>query len=226
MAVLLCIAVGIALLAGGYWLLIVAEGSYFGPYAVRAIYTAGAPYYDQVRAAVHADDQHVLLPLLQAELAGRIAPCVLDVACGTGRVPLLLATMPGWAGTIAALDLTPAMLRQALLRQALESPEAPISWQIAEAGRLPWSDMSFDLVTCLEALEYMPRPRRALAEMVRVLRPGGVLIVSKFDDGWARLMPGRALTSVAFRRVLAESGLHTVEIRTWQPGHYDLVIAH
>ena len=59
------------------------------------------------------------------------------------------------------------------------------------------ADASFDLVISLEALEFFPRPRRALAEMSRVLRPGGALVVSKYPDRWARAAAQRASLAAA-----------------------------
>lgn len=214
-----------AALALVYWLVVVAEGAYLGPWAVRLIYHYGSRVYDEVRAPSQADDPRVLLPLLREALAGAERPRVLDVATGTGRVPLLLAGDAGFAGSVEALDLTEAMLERARARQAALLPEAPIAWRRGEATRLAWPAATFDLVCCLEALEYFPRPRRALGEMARVLRPGGTLVVSKVPDGWARLMPGRALTRAGMRRALALAGLEQIAFRPWQPGHYELVTA-
>ncbi|NJN19877.1 MAG: class I SAM-dependent methyltransferase [Oscillochloris sp.] len=208
----------------GYWLIIVTEGAYFGAWAVRLIYRFGARHYDDVRDAIVRDDQTVLLPLLERALSGSYQPQVLDVATGTGRVPLLLAGAPGFRGRIVGLDLTPEMLHYAQIRQAQLAPDAPIAWYLGEAGDLPWPDQSFDLVSCLEALEFFPRPRRALTEMRRVLRPGGTLLISKIPDNWARLLPGRALTKKALIREFSRLGFEDSTIMPWQPGHYELVI--
>jgi ubiquinone/menaquinone biosynthesis C-methylase UbiE len=207
-----------------YWLLIVGELTYFGPSAVRLVYHFGAPHYDDVRHAMVGHDVEVLAPLL-LPIAERYSPAmVLDVASGTGRVPLLLAASPGFQGMLVGLDLTPAMLERARAKQQ-KLGYHNISWQIGRAERLPWPGDSFDLVTCLEALEFFGQPQRALAEMARVLRPGGTLVVSKYPDRWARLLPGRGMSSERFRLRLTELGLHDIRERPWQPGHYELVIA-
>jgi SAM-dependent methyltransferase len=216
------LAAALALL---YWLVVIAEGAYLGSWAVRLIYHYGSRVYDQVRAPSQTDDARVLLPLLRGAVAHVQRPRVLDVATGTGRVPLLLAADAGFAGSIDAIDLTEAMLERARARQAASNPAAPITWRRGEASRLSWPAAAFDLVCCLEALEYFPRPRRALDEMARVLRPGGTLVVSKVPDVWARLMPGRALTQQEMRRALTRAGLDQIAFRPWQPGHYELVTA-
>ena len=216
---------GLALaLAFLYWRIIVGEGTYLGPYAVQLIYQLGARHYDAVRAFPSLADQQQLLPLLRTALKGRSRPQVLDVATGTGRVPLLLAA-DGWDGPLVGLDLTAAMLEQARAKHMLTCPEAAITWQLGEAGQLRWPDGTFDLVTCLEALEFFPRPRRAIIEMARVLMPGGNLVLSKYPDGWARALPGKALTRVAMKEQLARLGLVEIVFHPWQPGHYELVIA-
>lgn len=208
-----------------YWLVIIGEGAYLGPWAVRMIYRLGAPHYDAVRASVVANDSALLLPLLRAAIANIDRPYVLDVATGTGRVPLLLAQIVGFDGQIVGVDLTPQMLDRARAKQAVACPQAPIRWHLGEAGHLDWLDASFDVVCCVESLEYFPHPQRALAEMARVLRPGGTLVISKWPDSWAYALPGRALTCTALTRRLTGLGFGEVMIRPWQPGHYELVTA-
>ncbi|WP_129630354.1 class I SAM-dependent methyltransferase [Candidatus Oscillochloris fontis] len=208
-----------------YWIIIIGEGTYLGPWAVRLVYRWGARHYDAIRTATHTQDEHLLLPLLRAALEGRSAPQVLDVATGTGRVPLLLASDRGFTGNIIGLDLTAQMLDLAHQKQAQMCPAAAIHWQQGEATHLAWPDNQFDLVCCLEALEYFPQPRQALAEMVRVLRPGGSLIISKWTDGWARLLPGRALNQKAMYQQLDNLGLESIRITPWQSGAYELVRA-
>jgi ubiquinone/menaquinone biosynthesis C-methylase UbiE len=208
-----------------YWIFVVGEGTYLGPRMVRLIYRLGARHYNRVRGFPSLSDQQVLLPLLQQALAEHWRPALLDVATGTGRVPLLLARA-GVNLPISGLDLTPAMLSEARTAQLSDCPQARIDWCIGEAGALPWPDQSFAVVTCLEALEFFPRPRQALNEMSRVLLPGGTLIVSKYPDTWARLLPGRGFTRRALERHLQTCGFSVVAFYEWQPGHYELVIAH
>jgi len=208
-----------------YWLIVVGEGTYLGRATVRLIYQLGAGVYDQARANVTASDEAVLLPLLRVALAGKPGPRVLDVATGTARVPLLLAAQPWFDGVIDGLDLAPAMLARARAKLDAADLSARVALRQGDAGNLPWPDASFDLVISLEALEFFPRPRRALAEMARVLEPGGALIVSKYPDVWARALPFKGLTRRGMTRLLGRMGLAEIAIREWQPGHYELVTA-
>jgi ubiquinone/menaquinone biosynthesis C-methylase UbiE len=117
------------------------------------------------------------------------------------------------------------MLERAQAKLDAAGAAVRVALRQGEAGHLPWPDASFDLVISLEALEFFPRPRRALAEMTRVLRPGGALIVSKYPDRWARVLPFKSLTRRAMARLLESWGLGAIVIREWQPGHYELVTA-
>ena len=109
MSIALWLLVALALLAFLYWLIVVGEATYLGRYAVRFIYQRGAGIYDAARSRVTASDERDLLPHLRAMLEGHAAPKVLDVATGTGRVPLLLATQ-AWFALIAVMLLIGAWL--------------------------------------------------------------------------------------------------------------------
>ncbi len=225
LSIVLWLLAAFGLLLFLYWLIVVGEGTYLGRSAVRLIYQLGAGVYDQSRGYVTASDEALLLPLLRAALAGKPEPQVLDVATGTARVPLLLAAQPWFDGAIDALDLTPAMLAHARAKLDAAGLAARVALRQGNAGDLPWPNARFDLVISLEALEFFPRPRRALAEMARVLKPGGVLIVSKYPDLWARVLPFKGLTRRSMTRLLDRLGLAEIAIREWQPGHYELVTA-
>ncbi len=225
MGIALGLLAALALLALLYWLFVVGEATYLGRYAVRFIYQRGAPHYDRVRRGVTDTDERVLLPLFSSALEPFAAPRVLDVATGTGRVPLLLARQPWFTGHVVGLDLTPAMLEQARLQVAKFGIADRVTLIEGDADTLPWPAEEFDLVVSLEALEFFPSSRRALAEMARVLRPDGTLVVSKYPDGWARLLPFKGQTRRSITRFLEAQGMQQISIYDWQIGHYELVVA-
>jgi ubiquinone/menaquinone biosynthesis C-methylase UbiE len=97
---------------------------------------------------------------------------VLDVACGTGVVARLAARQVGATGTVAGLDVNPAMLAVA---HASTPPGMPIAWHEGSAEAMPLPDTSFDVVLCQMGLQFMPDKHAALREMRRVLVPGGRL---------------------------------------------------
>jgi SAM-dependent methyltransferase len=135
----------------------------------------------------------------------------------------LLSDRFGASGVrIVGLDLSRGMLRRARAKLRLYGDQVVLIWQ--DAGRLPFADGTFDAVTCLEALEFMPRPLEVLKEMIRVLAPGGLLLVTNRVGREARLLPGRTLGRPLFQQALAAQPLHDVEIRPWQT-NYDLAMA-
>lgn len=91
----------------------------------------------------------------------------LDVGCGSGWLTYLLAKR-GFDAT--GVDLNP---------EAFEPPPLPnLSFRQGNATRLPFDDKSFDVVLANTVLEHTPQPQEVLLEMKRVLRPGGLLIVT------------------------------------------------
>jgi SAM-dependent methyltransferase len=125
-------------------------------------------------AALHtADSDADILRLIRQ--AARVGPGarVLDVACGPGLVALHLAEA---AGHVTGLDLTPAMLEKAREQQGRRGL-ANLSWDLGRADDLPYPDASFDAVVTRFSFHHLGDPAKALAEMVRVCRPGGRVVV-------------------------------------------------
>jgi ubiquinone/menaquinone biosynthesis C-methylase UbiE len=105
-------------------------------------------------------------------LVGEVAGlCVLDAASGTGRHASWLAAQ---GARVTAIDPNPAML--AIARQ--KCPD--VTFLEAELAHTGLPDAAFDAVVCALVMEHLPDPRPALAELVRVLAPSGVLVLSVF----------------------------------------------
>ena len=201
-------AVVLALVAFVY-LVVVADGAYFGRRGVRFIYQRMAGGWDYpTNPETRSLDRRELVPLLRDALADRAAtPRVLDVATGTGRVPSLLLAEQWFAGEVDGLDLSPNMLAKAAEHLDGDIAAGRVRLTEGDATSLDWPDASFDLVTCIESFVHFPRPRRALGEMVRVLKPGGTLVLHKGSDRHARALPGRAMTAAQLRRALRHLGM-------------------
>ena len=118
-------------------------------------------------SADHTDMED--LDLLLSGLALDPAHRVLDVATGGGHTAASLAC---GCGTVVASDLTPSMLVEAR-ETAAERGVVNVLFAAADAEALPFRDASFDRVTCRIAPHHFPDVRTALAEMARILRPGG-----------------------------------------------------
>jgi ubiquinone/menaquinone biosynthesis C-methylase UbiE/uncharacterized protein YbaR (Trm112 family) len=213
--------VGVAVAALIYWQLIVAEGTYLGPRVVAWTYDWVAQRYDAIKQFDPGDESWFVAEPVVRELLGVEHPVILDVATGTGRLPLAMLRNR-FRGQIVGLDLSRGMLRQARAKLQPYGNRVILIWQ--DAGHLPFGDGTFDAVTSLESLEFMPHPLQVLAEMVRVLAPGGLLLVTNRVGREARLLPGRTISRSRFEQALASLLLRDVEVRRWQVD-YDLAVA-
>lgn len=99
---------------------------------------------------------------------------VLDVACGTGVVARAAAARVGPGGTVVGVDLNQAMLDVA----ARVAPD--LTWRRGDVAALPFPDRSFDAVLCQSALMFFPDRAAATAQMARVTRPGGRVVVQTY----------------------------------------------
>ena len=205
-----------------YWQLIIAEGAYLGPWVVTLLYDLTAHVYERIKQYRPSDEEAFLGQPLTRALELLPAPLVLDVATGTGRLPRAVLRQSSFSGRIIGVDLSRRMLREAARRTAQFSDRLTLIWQ--DARNLPFQDGTFDAVTCLEALEFTPSPQAILAELIRVLRPGGVLVVTNRIGREARLMPGRTFSHPEFEGLLRGFPLDNVRVRPWQMD-YDLAWA-
>lgn len=127
---------------------------------------------------------------------------VLDVACGSGIVARAAAERAGPSGRVVGLDINGSML--AVARSLPSISGAAIEWIEASALDMPLPDAAFDVVLCQHGLQQFPDRSVALAEMRRVLAPGGRLALCV----WSRLdgSPGMAaLVDALARHVSAEA---------------------
>jgi ubiquinone/menaquinone biosynthesis C-methylase UbiE len=168
---------------------------------------------------------------LIAEAALRPGERVLDVACGTGVVARLAAERVGPDGTVAALDLNPAMLSVA---RSLPSTGAAIRWYETSAESIPLPDAAFDVVLCQLGLQFVADKSAALREMRRVLAPGGRALVTTppqnaffdaFDEAMTRHVGSDAGAFVRMvfslndpaiiERLFQDAGFADVNVRTY-----------
>lgn len=214
-----------------YWQLILAEGAYLGAPLVALLYDWTAERYNKIKEfEVKAEDFWLGAPLAK-RLCHQPHAVVLDVATGTGRIPLTLLRQPAFKGRVIGLDRASKML--AVARRDLADQADRVLLIQADAMALPFASNSVSLVTCLEALEFLPNPNQGLAELIRVLKPtaasqpncGGWLLTSQ-RIGWeARWMPGKTWPKgEQLLNILRQFPLRQVTIQPWQD-IYNLVWA-
>jgi len=114
---------------------------------------------------------------------------VLDVGCGTG-VTTIAAARAG--AKVSALDLTPELLDRARFNAQVAGVE--VDWREGDVEKLPYEDASFDVVLSQFGHIFAPRPAVAIGEMLRVLKPGGMIVFSTWPP---ELFTGRMFALIA-----------------------------
>jgi ubiquinone/menaquinone biosynthesis C-methylase UbiE len=159
-----------------------------------------AEYYDATRA-LPAEVMAALTRVLVAELDPARQPC-LEIGVGTGRIALPLHER---GIRLAGADIAEAMLRRLVVNA---DGVLPFPLLLADATRLPVADGAFGSVLAVHVLHLIPTWRDAVAEAMRVLRPGGALIASFAGGGPdARRNDSAAPWRQAVPEALARHGL-------------------
>ena len=147
---------------------------------VRGVFDAVAPKYDVMNDLMSAGLHRAwkAYTVLVADL--KEGHKVLDIAGGTGDMALAFSKKVGSTGQVVHTDINAAMLstgRDRLLDAGVALPTA-----VCDAEQLPFGDASFDRVCVAFGLRNMTHKDKALAEMCRVLKPGGKLLVLEFSQ--------------------------------------------
>ncbi|MGH3211248.1 MAG: class I SAM-dependent methyltransferase [Trebonia sp.] len=181
-------------------LLAVAAAGALAAGAAAAVLSDKAPYpYAQ---------RHLLdipLPLLTGQrldalLQPRPGEQVLEIGPGTGLQSLHVAPQLGADGRLVIADIQQQMLDHVMARAARGSI-GNISPHLASADALPFPDAQFDAAYLVTVLGEIPRPQAALAELRRVLKPGGRLVIGEFADRHHITLP-------TLIKLANDSGLH------------------
>src|SRR5260370_2946703 len=104
---------------------------------------------------------------------------VLDVGCGVGHWGQLLANVLPSDARVQGVDRDPLWVEKAAARATARGLADRFSYRVSVAEELPFADASFDLVTCQTVWIHMPDPGAAVDEMVRVARPGGLILAAE-----------------------------------------------
>jgi len=121
---------------------------------------------------------------------------ILDMPCGGGVA--LRGLKPGQGVSYVAADIAREMLERTMEAASEREVDDQVEIRVADVATLPFADRDFDLVVSFTGLHCFPDPRRALTEMVRVLRPGGVITGSAvLNDTGLRFEPMRRIGRAA-----------------------------
>jgi demethylmenaquinone methyltransferase/2-methoxy-6-polyprenyl-1,4-benzoquinol methylase len=152
---------------------------------VGAVFESVAPRYDLMNDLMSLG-LHRVWKRFALEMSGvRVGSRVLDVASGSGDLALAFAKRAGPSGQVWMTDINAAMLavgRDKLIDAGIFAPLA-----LCDAEKLPFPPDTFDCVSVAFGLRNMTHKDVALAEMARVTRPGGRVIVLEFSKPWKPL---------------------------------------
>lgn len=148
------------------------------PEAITSSYRRWAPIYDATFGKItHAGRHHA------TKVANQIGGNVLEVGVGTG----LALPFYGANVTVTGIDFSEDMLERARAKVAEENLTHVRELRQMDARHLDFPDDSFDTVVAMHLISVVPDPEQVMAEMARVCKPGGqILVVNHFarDEGW------------------------------------------
>ena len=146
---------------------------------VRGVFDSVAPRYDLMNDLMSMGLHRAWKAYTVMVANVRPGDQVLDIAGGTGDLALAFAKKVGPTGRVVHTDINEAMLRTG--RNRLLDAGVALPTLVCDAEKLPFADGSFDLVSVAFGLRNMTHKEAALAEMNRVLKPGGKLLVLEFS---------------------------------------------
>ncbi len=130
---------------------------------------------------------------------------LLDAGCGGGLISIPYCQAGGKA---IAIDIGPGFVEYARERAEILGVGGRVNFMVGDICDLCLKSEIFDVISCTEVLEHLPKPSKAIAEFERVLRPGGILVITvpnpiavSFSLHGAKRLP-KTLLSLAFRRLL------------------------
>jgi ubiquinone/menaquinone biosynthesis C-methylase UbiE len=168
--------------------------------ATRAYYDEFARGYEAHRRPNDPHGYHALVDELEIELVARHGKGrdILECGCGTG---LLLEHFAKLGRSAKGIDLSPGML--------VKARERGLDVQEGSVTELPFADASFDVTCSFKVLAHVPQIGKALAEMARVTRPGGVILAEFYNPLSFRSLAKRALPAGKISDKRKESEVYT-----------------
>lgn len=148
---------------------------------VKGVFTEIASYYDKMNDIMSMgmiEGWHKFMMKKAGDL--RSKKC-LDIGTGTGEIAFLLSKNAGPEGEVYGVDLTPKMLEYAEIKMKDRDLPKPVIFEVGDALSLRFEDGSFDVVTSGYMLRNVTDVQKAVDEMYRVLRPGGVAVVAELS---------------------------------------------
>lgn len=148
--------------------------------AVHAMFSDIASRYDRANSVLSFGIHHLWRKATVAASGVRAGSSVLDCATGTGDLALAFKRVVGPSGRVVGADFNAEMLSYAPTKAQHRGLD--VVFELADAMHLPYADASFDAASISFGIRNVDDPRAALADMARVVRPGGKVVVLEFGQ--------------------------------------------
>lgn len=153
---------------------------------------------------------------------------MLDLACGTGRMSLMVLRQNWFTGQIKAIDFSEGMLKQFKKSLHKLSSKQQSQIEIIHKDLAVWSTQptseQFDVITLMEAGEFLADFAKVVQKAAESLKPSGLLLLTKPPEYMAWLYWGRKQSSKQMKQFLAECGFSKIEIHNWT-SRYQVILA-
>jgi len=168
------------------------------PTKIQSMFASIASRYDRANTVLSAGVHHLWRRKAVRHSGAKAGDRVLDCATGTGDLAIAFRKAAGRNGRVIGTDFVPEMIAHARAK----APD--IDFDVADVTRLPYDDASFDIASISFGIRNVNEPRKGIAEMARVVRSGGRVIVLEFGQPRSRAFG--ALYDFYRRRVLPRLG--------------------
>lgn len=148
--------------------------------AVHTMFSDIAPNYDRTNSVLSLGIHHLWRRAAVRATGARRGDSALDCATGTGDLALALKRAVGPDGVVVGTDFNADMLAHAPGKGLAKGLD--VRWEVADVLNLPYDDATFDVATIAFGIRNVDDPTRGLAEMARVCKPGGRVVVLEFGQ--------------------------------------------
>jgi demethylmenaquinone methyltransferase/2-methoxy-6-polyprenyl-1,4-benzoquinol methylase len=146
------------------------------PAKIRTMFAAISRRYDRANTVLSGGVHHLWRRKAVKRAGMKVGDRVLDCATGTGDLAIAFRKAVGDSGRVVGTDFVPEMLGLARVKAQ------NVEWDVADVTRLPFDDDSFDVASISFGIRNVDDPRKGIAEMARVVRSGGRVIVLEFGQ--------------------------------------------
>ena len=230
--IIVCITIAIILSLSVFWLLYVTEFSYFGRQITKFLYNlfSGVYQFKWKQKAYDAEtEEKLFLKPLRKACENKQNLKVIDLACGTGRLSILLAKQTWFNGIIQCYDFSDGMLNIFKTEKAKLKPEEQSKIIIYKMNLLDWPndqliDQDYDLVILTEAGEFLPNFINLTEKIGKCLKSKALFLLTKPPDHLAYLYTNRKQNTLDLTALLKEQGFSEINIFPWS-NRYEVVQA-